>query len=280
MATTFQSGLKEYTGELDKYSMFLGGLDARHDSLAQYEMFMNGFVRVFITRRCAFADLQIKEKLNKFVHILEYAFIDISGIGSQLSLTTESVKGGYTGAEFELAGIAEDDAKEITFKVYETSGRIVSEVANYIITGISDRKSGLGTYHGADLEFKQSNHTFEAIIVNTDRTGLVPEAVAMFSNMWLKSIDSSDLDYQAGSHEITRLDLKFSCVKDISPEINELGAILLKNNNILRDSLEWTSGIDRNQIEKTKTDYIAKTGQLEKTTPLTATEFDNLNNLR
>ena len=28
MATTFQSGLKEYTGELDKYSMFLGGLAA------------------------------------------------------------------------------------------------------------------------------------------------------------------------------------------------------------------------------------------------------------
>lgn len=252
---TFQSGIRNHKDDkLTEYALFAGGLNVTRNALNQYDPLRGGFVRVFMTRVPAFLDALCKtdpifsSKLKKFKHIIEYAHTSVDGM-DDITLTTNNMTGGYAGRSVELPNIATDSASDLSIKVYELGGSPVREMLQMWISGMSDINSGLATYHQTldpnhenYLERKQSNQTAEIVVVNTDSSGLDVENVALFANVFPKSIPFSHFNYESGTHSLAEININFAATRYMSPLINDLGKTLLTKYNILMNSLNFHHG--------------------------------------
>lgn len=256
---TSQSGIKKNDSDMTKYSLFLGGMDTTHGSLAQYSPLKVGFSRLFITRMPVFMDAIMPDEGKRFKHMLEYAFTGIDGIQND-SLEFEQLTGGYAGAQFDVATQAKDETTEVTVKLYEFQGSPVREYLTMWMSGISDKQTGIGHYHGCvyekayrkikdndtvkPLEYSQQNHTMEAVYVVTDptagSTGI--EYACLLTNMMPKQVKKDHLNFTAGQHGIAEIDVPFTVVKYESKDINNIASRLVKRFGILRDYLDFESG--------------------------------------
>lgn len=249
MANTIQSGIKNHSKDMTKYSLFLGGLDVTSKSLAIYDPLKTGYVRLFMVKMPVFMEKMFSEKTKNFKHLLEYGFIGIDGIGNT-TLEFEQLSGGYVGKSFEVATVAKDETTAITIKTYEFAGSPVREYIDTWINGISDQQSGIGHYHGAmDLptgavKYSQANHTAEAIYVTTDSTGRDDsiEYACLLTNMMPKVVKKDHLNYESGSHPTVQIDIEFTCTKYESTQINKIASQLLKKYKILTNYLDFKSG--------------------------------------
>jgi len=267
---TIQSGIKHHNidaNELTKYALFLGGLDVTHDVLDSYDPFIGGKARIFMTRVPLFVEIGIPDALKKFKHILEYGNTSINGV-NDIDVDTAPLSGGYVGRDFAIPTIAKDSTNQFTIETYEFSGRPISEVLHWWISGVIDFQTGFATYHGVDCEVKQSNHTAEFIYVVTDRTGRSDsiEYACMFANCFPTNIPKSYLNYQQGQAEIATMSLNFTCTVYESPQINEIAKQLLTKYQILMDSLDFCPKT-KNVIEGLNgTHYDIETGTLKPNT--------------
>jgi hypothetical protein len=75
------------------------------------------------------------------------------------------------------------------------------------------------------------------------------EHCAMFCNMMPKSVKLSHFNYESGSHPAVLNDLEFTATKYESPQINTIGAALLEKYRILRDYLDFNSGLQVSDIQ-------------------------------
>lgn len=246
IGTSLQGNIREFAENMTKYSLFMGGLNAKHDALKQYKPLVTGYTRVFMTKMPRFMEIMYPNKTKQFRHLVEYGFVSVDGI-QNTNLEFAQMTAGYTASSLDIATSSKDDTNEITIKVFEFSGSPVREYTDLWITGISDHKTGLAHYHGGldeGLVHSPHNHTAEMFIVNTDATGRHDgvESVVFLTNMMPKTVKKDHFNYQSGSHEIVEMDLVFTCVKYESSDINEIGRALIGKYNILRDYLDFKSG--------------------------------------
>lgn len=281
MATvTLQDGLKSQSESgLRDYALFLGGLDVTRDVLQSYDPFKTGFARIFMVRQPVFVRRAISDKMLNFKHMIEYANTGISGI-SDIDVQTEQMTGGFAGRSFQIPTIATDGTQNLSISVYEFSGSPIREVLWYWITGVSDLQSGFSTYHGVDLDVRQSNHTAEFIYAVTDQSGKASncEYACMFANCFPTNIQMDHLNYTAGQHEVVQYQIQFTCTKYESPQINKIAVQLLEKHQILMDSLDFnpklsdinSKGTDENEGVESggslsySTTYDKNTGKLIK----------------
>jgi hypothetical protein len=172
---TLQSNIKQHTQNMDKYSLFLGGLNVKSEALAAYSPLKTGYARIFLVKMPVFMKSVWSDKTKKFKHLVEYGFVGIDGI-QNTTLEFEQITGGYVGRQFDVATVAKDETNEITIKLYEFAGSPVRDYIEMWISGISDPLTGIAHYHGAiennNVSYSQHNHTMEAIYVQTDPTGV------------------------------------------------------------------------------------------------------------
>lgn len=268
MAVTIQQNIKSHTDtNLTKYALFLGGLDVTHDVLSSYDPFIGGKARLFMTRIPTFTMDKtngIPDKMRKFKHILEYANTGVSGI-NDVDVNSETMTGGFVGREFAIPTIAKNNTNTFTVSTYEFSGRPMGEVLHWWVSGVMDLQSGFATYHGVDLEVKQSNHTAEFYYGVTDRTGKSSgvEFACMFANCFPTSIKMDHLNYRAGEASIADMDISFSCTMYEGPQINAIFKQLLDKYQILMDSLDFCPKFSMNEDSGVASAYSSTTGKLE-----------------
>ncbi|MMZ42323.1 hypothetical protein D1872_38440 [compost metagenome] len=246
--STLQSNIRQPKTNMESYSLFMGGLNAKNGALAQYSPLKTGYARIFFVRMPAFMKAIMPNKTKSFRHIMEYGFTGVDGI-QNLTMDYEQMTGGYSGRSLDVATVAKDETNEITVKLYEFQGSPVREYTNMWLTGISDPYTGLGHYHGAmdrdaTLQYSQANHTAEAIYVQTDPTGRENgiEYACMITNMMPKSVKMDHFNYEAGTHAIVQTDVTFTALKYESPQINEIAKALIARYKVMRDYLEFQSG--------------------------------------
>lgn len=252
---TLQTGIKEYDSSfIRNYSLFLGGLNATHQSLKQYDPQKTGYNRIFFVKMPTFMEKLLPEKTKNFRHLLEYGFTKIDGIGNT-TLDMEQITGGYAGRQFDVASTSKDDTQAITISLYDFSGSPVREYLDMWITGISDPYTGFGTYHGAlendpSLKYAQYNHVAEAIYVATDPTGRSNgiEYACLLTNMIPKQVRKDQYNYNSGEHTIIQTDVEFSTVKYESPQINTLAKTLIDRFQVMNDYLEFETEYTRDQM--------------------------------
>lgn len=273
-ANTFQSNIHSHQmNNLTDYALFLGGLNVTRDALLQYDPLKTGFGRLFMIRKPIFVDNKIPEKMRKFKHILEYGFVDING-NTDIQVSTNPMQGGYANRQMEIPNIAEDNANEFTVSVYEFSGSPMREVIQYWINGVADLQSGLSTYYcdgtpndvNYGLPICQANQTAEFIYVVTNQSGKEVEYACLFANCFPKVIKLDQFNMTAGTHELVKMEIPFTCTRYISPQINEKAKQLLTKYNALMNSLNFNSGYKDSDLYVNNDDngsyYDIQTGKI------------------
>lgn len=272
-AITIQTGAHEYDNDnLTKHSLMMGGLNVTHDVLSQYDPLVTGYHRLFMVRKPMFLVKSLPGKMKKFKHILEYASTGVDGLGD-VELEFSQITGGYAGRQFDVPTTAKDGTTGFTVHTIEFSGSPMRELLHNWINGISDIQSGLTHYNGliatGELAYSQANHTAEFIYVVTDRTGMKVEYACLLANCMPKGYKNDPYNTSDSSqHESVKLDIEFTSTKYEGVDINKKASALLKNYQILVNSLEFYSGITVGAGEKftintnVATGYDNTTGEL------------------
>lgn len=281
--STIQSEIKHHTNDdLLNYSLFLGGLNATHDVLANYDPLKTGYARLFMIRKPLFVNANIESKLNKFKHILEYGNTAIEGIGN-IEVEFESLTGGYAGKSFEIPTIARDNTNEFTVTCYEFSGSPIREVIHTWINGSVDVLTGVTHYNGDSSAKLQSNQTAEFIYVATDNTGENVEYACLLANCFPKTVKADHFNYRSGEHNIVQYEIPFTCTKYESNQIARVAKKLLSKYKLLNNSLNFYSGVTFNEDDFPGLGYDVKNGKMTKDAvgkdtkvPMTSTELEAL----
>ena len=252
MSVTIQTNAHQFsTNNIKNYSLMMGGLNVTHDVLKQYDPLIGGYYRLFMVRKPLWLQEYFKvskgtSKFDAFKHILEYGNLGVSGLNN-LQMDFDQIKGGYAGKQFEIPKVATDDTNSFTVKVFEFSGSPVREILHTWINGTSDENSGFAHYNGLiasnQVAYSQANQTAEFIYVVTDRTGMKVEYACQFCNCFPKSVPTDHFNSESGEHNYVQYDVEFTCTKYTGVDVNEKAAILLRNNQIMVNSLEFFSGL-------------------------------------
>ena len=164
------------------------------------------------------------------------------------------IKGGYIGKSFSIPQMATDGTNELTVKVFELSGSPIREILHTWINGTVDLDSGLAHYNGliasGEIGYAQANHTAEFIYVMTDRTGMKVEYACHLTNCFPTQIPSDHFNGESGNHEVVQYDVVFNCTKHEGIDVNEKAKLLLKNNQIMTNSIEYFTGLNVSDITK------------------------------
>ena len=246
MPNTFQSNIKGSSddnpfNQITNYSLFVGGLDTKRDVLNQYQPLKTGFARLFMIKKPQFlANSEYNKKLTVFKHFLEYGNIAVQG-NNNITMNFNQYNGGFVNRQLDMPNIAVDDTNELTISVYEYTGSPIREIIQLWINGVSDLRSGHAHYYGSSLPVCPANHTAEFIYATTDPTGLNVEYAAYFTNCFPKEIKFDHFNYEAGTHDIVRLDLIFTCARHISPAVNVIADRLVKKYAVIVNSLYYNS---------------------------------------
>ena len=240
---TIQTSIKHTRSEnMSNYALFLGGVNATHDALNQYDPLKTGYGRIFCVQAPVFVSTGIPNAWKRFKHIMEYGNTAIGGIGDA-TMSFGNLQGGYVGKQFEIPSHIEDSTNSFNIKVYEFSGSPVREVIHYWLNGISDINSGLCHYNGVkDIPKCQANQTSEWIYVSTDNTGEEIEYACLFANAIPKTINNEQFNYNSGEHTIVDITVEFTTTKYESIQINGVAAALLKKFRVLTNSMNFYSG--------------------------------------
>lgn len=249
---TLQSNIKTYNesaSTLQKYSLFLGGINSRNDTLRKYPVQKTGYNRLYMVRKPAFLVKAIPEKLNKFKHLLEYANNGVSGL-ADVTIDTDSVSGGHRGRGAEIPIAYNDNTSIVSVKMLEFSGSPVRDVIQFWINGVLDNMTNVTHYNGnvGKLEYNIANELAQFVYVLTDNTGANIEYACLLANCFPKSINLDPYNFTPGNHELVETVIEFTCNKYENTQINELAKYLLKNSLLLSNSLNFQSGYNTTSV--------------------------------
>jgi len=251
MAVTIMSGSGNDNTQLDvtKYALMLGGLNTTHDLLSQWDPYIGGYYRVFMVRKPTMMMKYMGKRFNNFKHILEYGNLGYSGINDP-TINFSQLQGGYNNKQIEMPTGVEDGTTEFTLKVFELNGGLIREVLHTWVNNVIDFDSGLAHYGGlisrGTLGYRQANHTCEFIVANTDRTGMKLQYAVHLTNCFPKNVPTSHYNADPGQHEFAQYDVTFTCNARYGLDVNRKALILLKNFQIMTNSLEAATMLDEN----------------------------------
>lgn len=257
MARTLQTNIKKFNdADARKYALFLGGINVTQKALQHYDPQKTGYDRWFIIQLPKFMELIMPDESKNFKHLIETASTSFQGLGN-LSMDFEAIQGGIVGSQFEVPTLLKDDTTEITISIFDSAGSPIREYLTMWATGISDKLSGYGHYHGAldnkawHLSYAQANHTMEMIYVATDPTGRADsiEYACLLTNMVPKAIRLDHYNFEAGQVQTVKYDITFTVNRYDSADINARAKELLEKYNIRKNYIDMASGYTSGDIE-------------------------------
>lgn len=276
-AITAQTGGLQFQGGagITDYSLLIGGLNASNNALKHYTPLVTGYNRLFVVRPPMFVidyfknydggsswysanSLWIQAK-----HILEYAFLSVSGI-TDSALAVDALTGGFAGRSIAIPTGREQHTTSITVTLPEFSGSPIRQVFRDIwMNGIIDDISGATTYQGKVAVDKYNNpaylmegetvgsagtpgigfpvneayHTAEMIYVQTDRSLMNVENAVMLADVFPTQVTTS-MDYAGnGGHDLANVSITFNVVVYRSNPVTAIADKLLKTYYISCNSL-------------------------------------------
>ena len=159
MAISLQTGIRQYNGDLSRYTGMLGGLTPDIHTLRSLNPLTTNRVIVVMYRGPYFlmhyfgGDTQNaydpKNEFGTYKKIIEYYNMGIQcGIGDS-SLAPATLQGGFAGRSISVPTTQNtQNQQSLTITVPEMVGRPVANFHNMWIDGIADPITGLTTYHG------------------------------------------------------------------------------------------------------------------------------------
>lgn len=227
-----QDGLKDYASDPAAKNFFAGTWDMDQNNLNSYDPFVQGYAYIIWTRLPKFFD---GTTLANFKYMTQKNFKAFSGLGD-MTLDTDTVSMGFAGNTFATATNLKKSEGNFSLTHQEFSGSPIRQLYEYWITGIRDPETGLATYHGqiasGALNYSMANHTGELMYIVTDASGALGGATAIeyaayYTNVIPTKIPQDHLNFTAGDHGLTEIQVDFTGVWHKSKEVNNLAVKLL-----------------------------------------------------
>ena len=278
-AISFQSGIRNYTGDLTQYTGMLGGLTPDIHTLRSLNpettnrvicvMYRGPF---FLMHYFGGADKNAytNKEFATYKKVVEYYNTGITPNIGDASLANAQLQGGFAGRSIPIPTTQNTQAGQtLTINVPELVGRPMSNFHNMWIDGISDSITGLTTYHGlvagsVDQTTKAPQRIFkpvdgqpdialepspawevaEFLIIALDRSGArVEGAVAALGCVPANKVGNDLFTSNAqGSSAIQALPLTFNCQYVQSAYINDLASRYVKQFAVFGNSLNFNPG--------------------------------------
>ena len=231
------SSQRDYNKDAAKDNFFAGTWDMDQTNLDAYNPFVQGYAYWIWTKLPKFFS---EEMAKKFKAMTEKNFKSFSGL-SNITMDTDSVTGGFAGNTYDVATNLKKPDGSFTLKHQEYMGSPIRKLYEYWIYGIRDIETGLATYHGkianGTLQYSIANHSAEGIYIVTDPSGALGaqsangnpiEYACYYTNIVPTDIPQDHLNYSAGDHGLTEIDIPFKGVWHRSEKVNTLAKSLLK----------------------------------------------------
>jgi hypothetical protein len=277
-AISFQSGIREYTGDLSQYTGMLGGLTPDIHTLRSLNpettnrvicvMYRGPF---FLMHYFAGSDhnAYTNKEFATYKKVIEYYNTGITPNIGDASLANAQLQGGFAGRSIPIPTTQNTQAGQtLTINVPELVGRPMANFHNMWIDGISDQITGLTTYHGLvagsvdenqapqrifkavdnqsemALEPSPAWEVAEFLIIALDRSGArVEGAVAALGCVPANKVGNDIFTSNAqGSSAIQSLPLVYNCQYVQSAYINDLASRYVKQFAVFGNSLNFNPG--------------------------------------
>ena len=276
---SFQSGIREYTGDLSQYTGMLGGLTPDIHTLRSLNpettnrvicvMYRGPF---FLMHYFAGSDhnAYTNKEFATYKKVIEYYNTGITPNIGDASLANAQLQGGFAGRSIPIPTTQNTQAGQtLTINVPELVGRPMANFHNMWIDGISDQITGLTTYHGlvagsvnpdsqapqrifkavdgqSDMALEPSPawEVAEFLVIALDRSGArVEGAVAALGCVPANKVGNDIFTSNAqGSSSIQSLPLVFNCQYVQSAYINDLASRYVKQFAVFGNSLNFNPG--------------------------------------
>jgi hypothetical protein len=299
MAITSQSGLREYTGNLNDYTGMISGLAPDIHTLRSLNPETTNRVRIFMYRGPFYLMQYLagdtknaydNNLFSTYKKIIEYWNMGINPQRSGGQLNAGSLQGGFAGRNIAIPTTQTSGQNEtLQITVPELVGRPMSTVHNLWIDGISDRMTGLTTYFGlvagsgaisengntlqrvfkpADgendmaLEPSPAYEVAEFLIVALDRSGArVEAAMAALGCYPAQRVGDEIFTHnQNGQSNIQQFALQFNCQFVESSYVNDFASRVIAQQSIFGSYMNLNPGFGDAMFTK-RTDTSINTPQ-------------------
>lgn len=281
MPITSQSGLREYTGNLNDYSGMISGLTPDIHTLRSLNPETTNRVRIFMYRGPFFLMQYLagdtknaydNTLFSTYKKVIEYYNMGIDPQKNGGQLNAGSLQGGFAGRNIAIPTTQTSGQNEtLQITVPELVGRPMATVHNMWIDGISDRLNGLTTYFGLvagsgsvnsqgntlqrvfkpaegendiALEPSPAWEVAEFLIVALDRSGARVEAATAALGCYPAQRVGDDIfrHNQSGQSNIQTLTLQFNCQYVESSYVNDFAARVVAQQSIFGSYMNLNPG--------------------------------------
>ena len=277
MAITYQSGIREYNGDLSQYTGMLGGLTPDIHTLRSLNpettnrvicvMYRGPFFLMhYLSPRNAYDPRSL---FGTYKKILEYYNMGITCNIGDATLASTQLQGGFAGRTIPIPTTQNaQQGQTLTIAVPELVGRPMANVHNTWIDGIADQITGLTTYHGlvagsvdesnvphrifapnenesdVALEPSPAWEVAEFLVIALDRSGArVEGAVAALGCTPAAKIGNDIFNSNnQGQSQLQQLQITFNCQFVQSAYINDLASRYVKQFAVFGNSLNYNPG--------------------------------------
>ena len=277
MAIDFQSGIRRFNKSIDNYTGMLGGLTADYNTLKSLNPLTTNRVRIVMFRAPMFmmmyysnGDMYNSPELNMYRKAIEYFNTGVNANIGDATLATAPLQGGYAGRQINIPTVQNaQTGQTLDIMVPEWVGRPIANFHNMWVNGISDKVTGLTTYHGVvsggdaksegdkpqrifyeqngsqeGLDPSPANEVAEFLVFALDRSGARVEAAAMALGCIPAGEVGNDIFTMnaTGNSQIQTLTLRFNCQYIQSAYVNDLAARYARQFAIFGNSLNLNPG--------------------------------------
>lgn len=279
-AISFQSGIKEYTGDLSQYTGMLGGLTPDIHTLRSLNPETTNRVICVMYRGPFYLmhyfsagsnDAYTNKEFATYKKVIEYYNTGITPNIGDASLANVQLQGGFAGRSIPIPTTQNTQTGQtLTINVPELVGRPMANFHNMWIDGISDQITGLTTYHGLvagsissdsaktpqrifkavdgqsemALEPSPAWEVAEFLVIALDRSGArVEGAVAALGCVPANKVGNDIFSSNPqGASALQSLPLVFNCQFVQSAYINDLASRYVKQFAVFGNSLNFNPG--------------------------------------
>ena len=275
---SFQSGIREYTGDLSQYTGMLGGLTPDIHTLRSLNPETTNRVICVMYRGPFYLmhyfsgsdnNAYTNTEFATYKKVIEYYNTGINPNIGDASLANVQLQGGFAGRSIPIPTTQNTQAGQtLTINVPELVGRPMANFHNMWIDGISDQITGLTTYHGLvagsvtnelvpqrifkavdgqsemALEPSPAWEVSEFLVIALDRSGArVEGAVAALGCVPANKVGNDIFTSNPqGSSALQTLPLVYNCQFVQSAYINDLASRYVKQFAVFGNSLNFNPG--------------------------------------
>lgn len=275
---SLQTGIRQYNGNLTKYTGMLGGLTPDIHTLRSLNPETTNRVICVMYRGPYFLMRYFGGENNAYTNtefatykkLVEYYSTAINPNIGEGTLSSASLQGGFAGRSIPIPTTQNTQSQQtLSITVPELVGRPVSNFHNMWVDGISDQITGLTTYHGlvagsvdstgiaqrifnvegeaygVALEPSPAWEVAEFMLIALDRSGArVEAAIAALGCVPASKVGNQEIFTQNGQGQsnIQSLQLVYNCQFIQSAYINDLAARYVNQFAVFGNALNFNPG--------------------------------------